>query len=256
VARHGEGRRCGEDARRSECSRRCQGLRATLTRQKGSAGGGCPHRVLERAECDAEGDRRRGRAETDGRRWWRGRKRAVPASWTHGLTPEGAAEADMGSGGPERHRRRAIARRRPHLRRRNSARRGRAWFGSGCAGRGSVRRREGSRGQLKGEAVILGAGRWQASTGDLGGTLRGESGSRQRIARSRLWLLLLEGRSMLRWLAGGATGLRRSTGQRDDPAGRNRVLGEDRGERKVKDLTCRSGWKRVRREHAGDAWVR
>ena len=47
-----------------------------------------------------------------------------PASWTHGLTPEGAAEADMGSGGPERHRRRAIARRRPHLRRRSSASRG------------------------------------------------------------------------------------------------------------------------------------
>ena len=74
---HGEGRRCGEDAHRSECSRRCQGLRATLTRQKGSAGGGCPHRVLERAERDAEGGRRRGRAETAGRRWWRGRKRAV-----------------------------------------------------------------------------------------------------------------------------------------------------------------------------------
>ena len=33
----------------------------------------------------------------------------------------------------------------------------------------------------------------------------------------------------------------RSTGQRDDPAGRNRVLGEDRGERKGKDLTCGSG---------------
>ena len=120
MARHGEGRRCGEDARRSECSRRCQGLRAMLTRQKGSAGGGCPHRVLERAERDAEGVRRRGRAETAGRRWWRGRKRAVPASWTHGLTLEGSAEADMGSGGPERHRRRAIARRRPHLRRRVS----------------------------------------------------------------------------------------------------------------------------------------
>ena len=74
---HGEGRRCGEDAHWSQCSRRCQGLRATLTRQKGSAGGGCPHRVLERAERDAEGGRRRGRAETAGRRWWRGRKHAV-----------------------------------------------------------------------------------------------------------------------------------------------------------------------------------
>ena len=41
-------------------------------------------------------------------------------------------------------------------------------------------------------------------------------------------------------MAGGATGLGRSTGQRDDPAGRNRVLGEDRGERKGKDLTCGS----------------
>ena len=55
---------------------------------------------------------------------------------------------------------------------------GTAWFGSGCADRGAVRRREGSRGQIKEEAVILGAGRWQASPGDLGGTLRGESGSR------------------------------------------------------------------------------
>ena len=140
------------------CSGRESGLRAMLTRQKGSAGRGCPHLVLERAGRDAEGGRRRGRAETAGRRWWRGRKRAVPASWTHGLTPEGAAEADMGSGGPERHRRRAIARRRPHLRRRSSARWGRAGFGSGCAGRGSARRREGSRGQIKGKAVILGAG--------------------------------------------------------------------------------------------------
>ena len=42
-------------------------------------------------------------------------------------------------------------------------------------------------------------------------------------------------------MAGGATGLGRSTGQRDDPAGRNRVLGEDRRERKGKDLTCGSG---------------
>ena len=124
MARHDEGRRCGEDARRSECFRRCQGLRATLTCQKGSAGRECPHRVLEWAECDAEGGRRRCRAETAGRRWWRGRKHVVPASWTHRLTPEGAAEADMGSGGPERHRRRAIAQRRPHLRRRSSASRG------------------------------------------------------------------------------------------------------------------------------------
>jgi len=59
------------------CSGRESGLRATLTRQKGSAGGGCPHRVLERAGRVAEGGRRRGRAETAGRRWWRGRKRAV-----------------------------------------------------------------------------------------------------------------------------------------------------------------------------------
>src|SRR6185436_10603953 len=44
---------------------------------------------------------------------------------------------------------------------------GTAWFGSGCADRGTVRRREGSRGQIKEEAVILGAGRWQASPGDL-----------------------------------------------------------------------------------------
>jgi hypothetical protein len=106
---------------------------------------------------------------------------------------------------------------------------GTAWFGSGYAGRGRVRRREGSRGQINREAVILGAGRWQASPGDLGGTLHEESGSRQRIACSRLWLLLLEGRSVLGWLAGGATGLRRSIGQRDDPAGQNRFLGEDRG---------------------------
>ena len=34
--------------------------------------------------------------------------------------------------------------------------RGTASFGSGCAGRGKVRHREGSRGQIKGEAVILG----------------------------------------------------------------------------------------------------
>ena len=33
----------------------------------------------------------------------------------------------------------------------------------------------------------------------------------------------------------------RSTGQRDDPEGRNRVLGEDHGEKKGKDLTCGSG---------------
>ena len=52
-------------------------LRTTLTCQKGSAGGGCPHRVLERAGRVAEGGRRRGRAETAGRRWWRGRKRVV-----------------------------------------------------------------------------------------------------------------------------------------------------------------------------------
>ena len=42
-------------------------------------------------------------------------------------------------------------------------------------------------------------------------------------------------------MAGGATGLGRSTGKRDDPAGRNRLLGEDRGERKGKVLTCGSG---------------
>ena len=48
-------------------------------------------------------------------------------------------------------------------------------------------------------------------------------------------------------MAGGATGLGRSAGQRDDPAGQNRVLGEDRGERKGKDLTCGSGLE------AGDA---
>ena len=35
-----------------------------------------------------------------------------------------------------------------------------------------------SRGLIKDEAVILGAGRWQASPGDLGGILRGENGSR------------------------------------------------------------------------------
>ena len=38
------------------------------------------------------------------------------------------------------------------------ARRGRAWCGSGCAGRVRVRRREGSQGKIKGEAVILGVG--------------------------------------------------------------------------------------------------
>ena len=37
-----------------------------------------------------------------------------------------------------------------------------ACSGSGCAGRGRVGCREGSRGQLKKEAVNLGAGRWQA----------------------------------------------------------------------------------------------
>ena len=36
---------------------------------------------------------------------------------------------------------------------------GTASFGSGCAGRGKVRHREGSRGQIKEEAVVLGAGR-------------------------------------------------------------------------------------------------
>ena len=56
-----------------------------------------------------------------------------------------------------------------------------------------------------------------------------------------LGLLRLEGWSVLGWMAGGATGLGRSTGQRDDPEGRNRVLGEDHGEKKGKDLTCGSG---------------
>ena len=53
------------------------GLGASIASTKGKGRVTGAHRDLERAGRDAEGSRRRGRAETAGRRWWRSRKRAV-----------------------------------------------------------------------------------------------------------------------------------------------------------------------------------
>jgi len=102
MALDGEGGSAATELVGARCSGRESGLRTTVTGQKGSTGGECPHRVLERVGRVAEGGSPArsggdGRSEVVARsktccRVGAGRRRARRCSWP----PGGARAVDFG----------------------------------------------------------------------------------------------------------------------------------------------------------------
>ena len=101
----GTGRGCatvmaglGGGERRSTVFGPLEGLRTTLTGQKEARAEGILTESWDGGACRGRGGRRRGRAETAGRRWWRGRKRAVSCVLVPRADSGRCCESATGSG--------------------------------------------------------------------------------------------------------------------------------------------------------------